>query len=290
MNTHRALSRNAASSRAIPASHIIEQVRQDAYVPNDLPDGPLCGNRPGMVATEPMDEVCKTVGLGRICDHAEAAIATVEYLAARGWHKQDANRYLEPFQWVRWVGTATNWDNFFALRTDHRAYPPFRFLARAMWVAYTRSVPEKRGYHLPFVTDADWNCPMAELSDPPPWFPKGVGFPCGGSRVTFNLMAWSAARCARVSVKNFRTDDTDRKKDMETFLKLTTEFPRHGSPAEHQAVAIFDAESSNFRHPWKQFRKFIPQETVEAFSPPAETVAGWNVPDAVFGGVPGVDW
>lgn len=298
VNTHRALSRNAASSRAIPSGVIIEQVRNDPYLPGDLPDGFLCGNEPGMVATKPLDMTQRGAGYATILNHSMHAADTADYLSQAGWHKQDANRYLEPFQWVRWVGTATDWTNFFALRTDHRAYPPFRFLARCMWVAFTRSQPQVCRLHLPFITAGDWDAVNDEINpgvavDPPDWFPGWWYGRDVSPKMAYNLMAWSAARCARVSVKNFRTDDTDRVKDMETFLKLTTDTPKHSSPLEHQGFVNSTGGtlfSGNFRKPWCQFRKLMPVETAETFDPSAEEVAGWNVPHDVFGGTPGVDW
>lgn len=294
VNTHRALSRNAASSRAIPVSHVVEQVEADPYIPGDLPDGELLGNNAGMVALSPLDGPTKRGIAQRYSWASKEAVASAKHLHELGAHKQDANRLLEPFQWVRWVGTATNWDNFFALRTDHRAYPPFRFLARCMWVAYTRSQPNDTRLHLPFITPDDWAATNTDAAvDPPDWFPGWWYGRATPPKAAFNLMAWSAARCARVSVKNFRTDDTDRKKDMETFLKLTTDTPKHSSPLEHPAFVSSVSGSmygGNFAKPWCQFRKLLPDECVERFDPPAGEVAGWNVPDAVFGGTPGVDW
>ena len=155
MNTHRAISKNAASSRAIPVGHFIAEVNRDPYMPGDLPDGKWCGKRAGMVATEPLDEDTVSLAHDEFNRARAAAMRSADMLDSMGIHKQDVNRLLEPFQWVRWVGTATNWDNFFALRTDHRAYPPFRFLARCMWVAYTQSKPHDTRLHLPFITLED---------------------------------------------------------------------------------------------------------------------------------------
>lgn len=298
--THRAWSRNAASSRAIPVSYFVEQVESDPYLPGDLPGLPLMGNNSGMVANTPLDEISKRAIAQRYKWAATEAAASARHLAELGAHKQDANRLLEPFQWIRGLATFTEADNFFALRTDGRAYPPFCFLARCMYVAYRRSEPMERTLHLPFVTTEDWD-ESGVSRDVPDWFDiPYIGTTTDGGFVDrhelFNLFAWSTARCARVSVKNFRTDDTDRAKDMETFQKLTTEYPRHSSPAEHPAVALRkDNEDderycSNFRWPWAQFRKLIPLETVREFYPTPEEVAAWNVPDDVFGGTPGVDW
>ncbi|MEB3269956.1 MAG: hypothetical protein VKJ09_15555, partial [Leptolyngbya sp.] len=155
--------------------------------------------------------------------------------------------------------------------------------------------------HLPFVTEDDYEAAFerVDCQSPPDWFALDweradlVSVLCSPV-AAFNLMAWSAARCARVSVKNFRTDDTDRKKDYETFMKLVSDTPKHSSPLEHQAVAMDhwskSYPGSNLSQPWFQFRKMVPDETAWEFQPSGEEVAGWNVPDDVFGGTPGVDW
>ena len=41
LNTHRAFSRNSASSRAIPMGKVREQVRREPYIPTDSKDSPL---------------------------------------------------------------------------------------------------------------------------------------------------------------------------------------------------------------------------------------------------------
>lgn len=296
--THRQLSRNASSSRAIPTRHMLGQVSRDPYMPDDLPDGPLRANSPGMVAGGEMSATAKCLGHEAYRKAMEAAVEAATVMDGYGWAKQDTNRVVEPYQWVRWLCTATDWDNFFALRTDHRAYPPFRFLARCMFVAMQRSVPTETRLHLPFIQASDWDAADDEVNpdtaaEPPDWFPGWWYGRDVSPKVAFNLMAWSAARCARVSVKNFRTDDTNRAKDMETFLKLTTDYPRHSSPCEHQAfvgAVTGGFFRGNFQSPWCQFRKLIPQETVEEFRPSPDEVAGWEIPDDVFGGTPGVDW
>ena len=53
-------------------------------------------------------------------------------LAELGIHKQHVNRLLEPFAWVEEVVTATEWQNFFSLRTDGNADPAIQAIATGL--------------------------------------------------------------------------------------------------------------------------------------------------------------
>lgn len=289
-NTHRAVSRNAASNRAVPIDRLVEEVLSRPYVPGDLPAMPLRGNNVGMVAYEVLDESRKASGRAGYYHAAKAAAESARQLAALGWHKQDVNRLLEPFGWVRIVATATDWDNFFALRCDFRAYPPIAFLARSMYVARLRSEPRPvayGGWHLPFVTEADRafafnrHGTSADPDNPP--------------RLKYDadlaVVRWSAARCARVSYGHFgaKAGEVDRDRDDVTFAKLIADEPRHVSPMEHQLLCDRDAVArrSNVRFPWVQFRKLLDRETVHHYEPADDVVASWEVPESVFAAVEG---
>ena len=297
MNTHRVLSRSAESSRAIPFSKKLGAVLTHPYFPSDLPDGPLLGESKGMTASGPLNDAAKADGqhlfraLGAVVAKGAAAIADL------GFHKQDVNRLLEPWAWTRGVVSSTELANFFALRCDYRACPPFRYLARCVWVALARSVPTPTPWgewHLPFITAADreeaWVRAKSYLNahgEPPHGF---------GDWMQCALARWSAARCARVSYYHFGRTKSDYAADDGTFQKLAGSFPLHVSPCEHQALCAKAGgvqrgfPLSNFRAPWVQHRKFIQGENIRDYTPAADEVASWNVPDAVFAGDPGADW
>lgn len=286
LNTHRTLSRNAASNRAIPFSKTIEAVRQEPYVPGDLPGLSLRGNASGMVAFDLLDDDKKRAGQGTYRLAAGHAVNLTEKLSSLDWHKQDANRLLEPFQWTRIVVTATDWANFFALRTDSRAYPPFGFLARCMYVAYQRSTPQPidyDGWHLPFITIEDHDLAHSRFG-----FTDADEDNPGGLRDwLYALARWSAARCARVSYYHFgsKNFEVSHDKDDETYAKLITEVPRHASPLEHPMVCSRDmaaSRRSNARFPWVQLRKMIAHENILHFEPSKDIIDSWEVPDEVF--------
>ena len=78
----------------------------------------------------------------------------VEELDQECVHKQIAGRLLEPFQMVKQVLTATDFDNFFNLRIHPTAQPEILMLAYKMYKALESSNPfelKSGEYHLPYV-------------------------------------------------------------------------------------------------------------------------------------------
>lgn len=110
-NTHRMFSRNSASSRAIPFDKMISSVMTNPFIPLAY-----MKDHKGMQGTEYLDErdslVCESAWLLARNKAAEQAV----YLSDRGLTKQMCNRLLEPFMWHTVICTATEWENFFALR------------------------------------------------------------------------------------------------------------------------------------------------------------------------------
>lgn len=110
-NTHRMFSRNSASSRAIPFDKMVESIQNNPFVPIAWQK-----DHKGMQGNEYLDdrdvEVCKSawlVACGRAIDQAK-------HIHDRGATKQLCNRLLEPYMWHTAIVTATEWENFFALR------------------------------------------------------------------------------------------------------------------------------------------------------------------------------
>ena len=132
--THRLFSRNAASSRAIPITKTIEQVRNTPAIPIHWGE-----NQPGMQAKEELggnalEQVQTTWNhaskvasmLAGVMDHHKA-------------HKQIVNRLLEPFQFIKVVCTATEFENFFWLRSHEDAQPEIKELSDCMHKAREQS-------------------------------------------------------------------------------------------------------------------------------------------------------
>lgn len=225
MMTHRQFSRNASSSRAIPVAKMIEQVETNPAIPIHWGK-----NQSGMQAYEEVSNTASSEWLWK--GASTESVVRAETLSKHGLHKQIVNRLLEPFQFIKVVITATEYDNFFALRNHHAAQPEIQELARVMKQAQDESTPtelEVDGWHTPYITDEEW------LDE---------------SNTLDTLIRCSAARCARVSYLNHDNSQPDIQKDLELYdmlatrpydngtLKLDIDEPVHLSPLEHQATPM----------------------------------------------------
>jgi thymidylate synthase ThyX len=218
LNTHRVLSRNAESSRAIPIAKRIQKIQADPYIPT------FTANQRGMVGRE-MDPAAAAQAQAHWLSAMAAAIAHAEQLSAIDTHKDMGNRLLEPFARVPVLVSGTNWENFFDLRTAENVNPDFREVAIAMVELYQQRQPQPvppGGVHIPF--DPHWHIDLetGQLT------PQNLHLP-----IKERLMV-SAARCARLSYSQF-DGTSDIAKDLELGHKLMVD--RHWSPFEHQAIA-----------------------------------------------------
>jgi len=281
-NTHRAFSRNAASSRAIPFVKMVEQL-------NGRPVR-FGVNKAGMADGGPHDALVKMPGTNVDVTPEElwekARDNAVEYASAlndAGYHKQVVNRLTEPFQMIKAIVTSTEWDNFFWLRYDEAADPTLQELAKEMLKAYLETPAKLLGsgeWHLPFVhTCRENDVQKFYINDPED----------GSVRIYLSLeeaQKVSAARCAAVS---FRRVDYTLEKSVEVYNKLVGAERKHASAFEHQAkvpeddgainvkwdpqtwepgISHVDRHgnlwSGNFKG-WVQFRKLIPGENYTEF-------------------------
>lgn len=263
-NTHRVLSRNTASSRAVPVRRKIQEVLSGPFVP--IAFG---ANKGGMQAAGDLPPwqaaACRWVWLLARYPAVLAALVLVWL----GLHKQWANRLLEPWGWVEVVATATEWDNFFALRTHAAAQPEMRKAAQMMYAAYLASTPEAVGYgqwHLPFTTKAERDFLNSHGEDDHP--PYRV--------VLERLRSVSAGRLTRVSFETHdgRRDDTE---DVALAIRMEGNRPVHASPFEHMGTPLVlddRALSRNFSG-WKQYRAMLAGETVRTFKADPHEADAW---------------
>ena len=284
--THRVISRNASSSRAIPTSKLIEEVRSDA-----LRAGPVFWgkNQSGMQAAEELSAEPvqgQTAWMKLDIDHphfgslsmsekdraralwseaAGQAAHYAEFMHKVGVHKQIVNRLLEPFSHINVVATATEWDNFFGLRLHKDAQPEMLALASAMWEARKASTPrllKPEEWHLPFVDSFNNILDYAQVS-------------AQSTPLTEFAIKVSVARCARVSYESFETGKRSTvEEDLKLYDRLVGAQPLHASPAEHQATPdnpyMGGEAGSKWQRPgehgnfvgWRQYRKMLPGEAV----------------------------
>lgn len=248
VNTHRMLSRNSASSRAIPLAKQMAMLQSDPFVPENWPT-----EQKGMSGGEPLDEHFGTLASDEWEKALEDAMRHAQRLSERGVHKSLCNRLLEPFMWHTSIVSATDWDNFFALRCAPDAQPEFRVIALMMKETLESAIPLPLKYgewHLPLVT-------KEELASKPAAYGKKPTI----AIFKINWAYWrkvSAGRCARVS---YLTHDgvRDPEKDIELHDRLVE--GGHMSPTEHQGTPAEGKYTycANFRA-WMPYRKYIPNE------------------------------
>ena len=230
--THRLFSRNAASSRAIPIEKVIEQVSASPAVPCHWGK-----NQPGMQAKEEVTN--KINSMGHWIDAASSAAYHAGKLKHHGLHKQVVNRILEPFQMMKTVVTATEFDNFFWLRKHPDAQPEIKLLAEKMWEALQGSEPntlDPKDWHVPYYKKGFWMQGMEDSLE--------------------DALAISSSCCAQVS---YRLLDDSLEKARDIFKKLVESKPVHASPFEHQATPI----QETCYHKGKELNEYGDQGTWE---------------------------
>lgn len=244
-NTHRSISKNARSSRAVPVEKLILEAETNPVIP-------LCWgkNRRGMQATEELSKSEAWRSEAAWLDARDHAVGCAHQLLAIGAHKQIVNRLLEPFLWVDVVATATDWSNFFALRCDRNVQPEMQAVAVAMARALRGSEPwqlEEGWWHLPYIMLEDQ---AGILEDP---------------ELELNAIRCSVARCARVSYAAFDGRPVPLSKDIEFHDTLVSD--GHWSPTEHQG----QAQSADDRHRSgnflgiNQYRQMLPKSVHTSF-------------------------
>lgn len=238
-NTHRVISKNASSSRAIPTKKLISNTLENIVEPVRYGI-----NKPGMqAAKENLEGSAWVEARGIWLSMAKIVAQGCTRLAELGLHKQWASRPLEWFSTIKVVMTATEFDNFFLLRDHFEAQDEICYLAQAIKVAMNKSTPQliKHGeWHLPYVS-------KEELEE--------IGLS--------NALKVSASRCARTSYRTVHGVTSTLEEDVAMFARLVhdvddPENPFHASPTEHQATPNKDNLGlwGNFNM-WEQHRKWI---------------------------------
>lgn len=235
--THGAISKNSASSRAIPIDKLIEEAVND-------PASPLHWGKhqKGMQAyTElggrELEEVRRAWFIAR--NHA---VVEAKIMAGWGAAKQIVNRILEPFVHITVLASATEWNNFLALRNHHAAEPHIQLLAMHIQRELSKEPMQhlKEGdWHLPFITNEDEN------------------------RYSFEeCRILSTARCASTSYKTVDGFDMDMDSANRIYKSLLAEQPIHASPAEHLAQCMDTPRMSRNLKGFIPYRAFLANDTV----------------------------
>lgn len=215
------LSRNSASLRAITTSKIIEMVKKDPYIPS------WTSYQKGMGGGDVSPDQVKRANF-----IAEKSlynnINTVQELLEIGISKQDANRYLSPHLRIPIIVTATEWDNFFDLRTAEGVQPDFRQTAIEMKMLYDTVTPQE-------LIPGEWHIPFLKEGES-----KEYKLP--------ELLCISSARCAWIS---YCSHDADRSYERTVTTHDILIKNKHMSPFEHQLYALTSSS------PIKYCRNFV---------------------------------
>ena len=260
-NTHRMLSRNTASSRAIPVDKMHQHIRDNTAIPVVWGQ-----NKAGMQADHEILPDIQNYAKLTWLEARDSALRYSRLLADFDVHKQITNRLTEPFQLVKTVVTATEWANFWALRDHEMAQPEFHELAHIMHTLYTKSQPKA------LKTD-EWHLPYVKTGTAANHQQLFIDEQTGLEIKLEDAIKISASCCAQVS---YRKQDTSLEKAIRIYDQLIESKPAHASPVEHQATPITTWDtierigishqdrignlwSGNFRG-WIQYRKLIPGE------------------------------
>lgn len=227
-NTHRLLSRNSASSRAIPIKANIENILENTAVPVHWGI-----NQPGMVAEQAATEEVANQALSIWVEARDSAIAYAERLTELGIHKQIVNRLIENFTYQKVIVTGTSWDNFFWLRDHKDAQPEIHMLASIMLATYNTSIPS-------VLEPGEWHVPYVETRRDPTTYALQYLDTNGNILDLKDALKISASCCAQVS---YRKSDDSLEKALKVFEMLNLlpgeeDTRMHSSPVEHQGTPI----------------------------------------------------
>jgi hypothetical protein len=225
-NTHRMFSRSWASSRAIPARKVREQIMSDPALPVYWGK-----NEAGMSASQELSgwrlKAAKTIWL--LARWLIPPVPAHWLLQQLGLHKQLTNRLLENWMWAEGVVSFTEdaAENFFKLRCHSDTQPEFQRLAKSMRDNYWASTPT-------VVNWGEWHTPLVNPT-----------------HNVYSDCIQSSARCARSSYG--RADEQSTvEMDIKTVTKLAGSDPKHLGPFEHVATPA-RGRHGNFTG-WRQLR------------------------------------
>lgn len=249
LNTHRMLSKNTSSSRAIPFEKMLEAVETNPFIPIAWQK-----DHKGMQGSEYFEDVndiytLKAWWLGS----RNKAVGLAKDLAGMGLTKQICNRLLEPFMWTTVVITGTEWENFFAQRAHPDAEIHMQQIANLMLEAYN-------AYEFRDLQAGEWHIPFREqFLETDEWIKFCTGNNPDAQEwddVVMDALKISTAYCARTSYTSI--GDADRKLNLKADEDLHDRIAASGhmSPFEHcaQAMAFKQIEESTMVTPLNRYK------------------------------------
>lgn len=252
LNTHRAISKNAESGRAIPFTALEEKVKGDMFVPKFTP------KQKGMQGygehNAPLEADRDFRGYSPEEYWMEAGTTMLKYAREFdrcGYHKQVWSRLVEPFTYVKGIITATEWDNFFNLRIHHQAEPHIQELAIAIYEARKRATPKE-------LPGGAWHIPYIDYIGGDKYFNTIDKTEC---KSVGDAIMIGMSLCAQVS---YRKQDSSLEKASKICDSLfPSDEPIHASPSEHIATP---GKGTGPFYGWDQYRSWILNNTCWSFT------------------------
>ena len=279
INTHRMLSKNTSSSRAIPFKKMVEAVQENPFIPIAWQK-----EHTGMQGSEYLvDEEDVEYAIGTWLHQRDRAIEDAKILnSGGGVTKQLCNRLLEPFMWTTMLitGSKEGWDNFFKLRCPQYKIHQGTYKSKKEALKYGLSNGELKNW-----SDLDWlqnneghaEIHIMELSEKIydavnestpkqlkagewhiPFVDKihidgiqGIQFTLKGGSTEYHEAKWtteakikiSTAMAARTSYTVVGDEkEIDYSKMIELHDRLLSQNPPHSSPMEHCCVCVTDED------------------------------------------------
>ena len=268
VNTHRMLSKNTSSSRAIPFTKMVESVQNDPFIPIAWQK-----DHKGMQGTEYLVDRKHENAVYEWLKARDFAVKQANIMNSDGVTKQLANRLLEPFMWTTMLitGSKEGWDNFFNLRCPSyfgkwkswketcaatgtifeapllerlhnnkgQAEIHIMELAEQVYDAMNESTPkqlEAGQWHIPMRNKIDNDILLDTLED-------GNFI---NDKIENYLVKISTAMAARTSYTVVGDEkEIDYSKMVELHDRLISQNPPHSSPMEHACQAVTDEEYNN---------------------------------------------
>ena len=235
-NTHRQLSRNSYSSRAVPFNKMVEQLKAEPVR--------FGANQAGMQDTgedyEPLVDVGPALGFTRpymvkpriawqLARNKAVKFSEAFYKA--GYHKQVYNRLTETWQMQKTVISATELDNFMWLRDDGAADPTIAELARMMKEAKELSTPE-------LLQPSEWHLPYIVIKSVTHLGKTIRTYHLDENSDSIDVMDAIKVSCARCAAVSYRNEGYGLEKSLEIYDRLVGSEKKHASAFEHCATPM----------------------------------------------------
>ena len=148
INTHRMLSKNTSSSRAIPFKKMVESVQNNPFIPIAWQK-----EHTGMQGYDYFNVEESKINRQIWLEARDAAVENAQQIHNYEITKQLANRLLEPFMWTTMLitGSREGWDNFFNLRCPQYKIHQGTYKSKKEALKYGLSNGELKNW-----SDLDW--------------------------------------------------------------------------------------------------------------------------------------